>query len=155
MANNSSTDIMDDILSHYRPQVIALYNKVNFFRSNDIPVEEAFWNALDLAHSNIQNGKSFNPMVMRGTAGLHAELSTSPAYNPYQVGYNEIISRDLHGWENRVNLLNAYSGTSYYMFRIDGNFYLVWLNSHGEINQVCSDWWLDEIPGAITSLPVA
>ena len=145
---NIDSNTMEDILSHYRPRVIALYNTLNFFRNNDLPVEEAFWNNVDLAHANIQNGKDFNPMVVRGTAGLHAELSISPAYNPYQVAYDRIISEDLNGWENRVNLMNAYSGTSYYMFRIEGEFYMVWVNAHGQINQVC-----DSFMGEIT--PVA
>lgn len=136
---------MEDIHSFYRERVITMYNTLNHFRNIGIPVETAFWDAISLAHAQIQNGLLYNPMVIRGTAGVHAELSMGLYYNPYQLAYDQIVAENRTGWDARVNLPNLYSGTSYYMFRIQDTFYLVWVNSHGEINQLCGEGWMEEI----------
>jgi hypothetical protein len=136
---------MEDIHYFYRQRVITIYNTLNHFRNIGIPVEPAFWDSISLAYAQIQNGILYNPMVVHGTAGLHASLSISTIYNPYQTAFNQIVSENRMGWDARVNLPNAYSSTSYYMFRVQDTFHLVWINSHGEINELCGDSWLDEI----------
>ncbi len=136
---------MENIHSFYRPRVMKIYNTLNHFRNIGIPVEPAFWDAISVAYARIQNGLDYDISVMRGTSGLHATLSMSSFYNPYQTAYDQIVSDNLIGWENRVNLPNAYSGTSYYMFKIQDDFYLVWVNAHGEINELCDDYWVNEI----------
>jgi hypothetical protein len=146
---------MENIHYFYRQRVITMYNTLNHFRNIGIPVELAFWNAIDSAHAQIQNGLLYNPMVIHGTAGLHVSLSNSPTYNPYQTAFNQIVSENRMGWDARVNLPNAYSSTSYYMFRVQDTFHLVWINSHGEINELCSDSWLENITvPSVTALVV-
>lgn len=144
ISQDNTDNIMEDIQTFYRERVIMMYNTLNHFKNSGIPVADNFWNNISLAHAQIQNGLEYNPMVIRGTAGLHAELSVSPSYNPFQIAYDSILSGGLSGWENRINLENAYSGTSYYMFRLQDEFYLVWVNSQGEINQL-NDSFMSEI----------
>lgn len=123
-----------------RPRQMEIFKILTRFREAGIPIEDAFWQGVNIAQTKITNGEDYTPCF--DTAGLHPTLSRG-LYNPYQDGYDTIINQNRHGWDQRVGVHNMYSGTGYRMFRLDGVFYLVHVNGSDEINEVENDYWLN------------
>lgn len=141
MATTSWGNIPESVSTVRRARQTALYDKLNMLRTvHNVPIEQAFWSGVQTADGQIRNGEDYTPCF--STAGLHSTLSMSSLYNPYQVAYDTIISEGRNGWEQRINVPNAYYGTGYYMFRIGDQFYLVYTNATGEVNMVEDDHWL-------------
>jgi hypothetical protein len=144
MANITWGEIPESIIAEQRERQTALYEKLAVLRNtHHVPIEPAFWSAVQTADGKIRNNEDY--VSCFGTAGLHHTLSVRTGYNPYQVAYDRIVSNNLNGWEERVNVPNAFSGTSYYMFRVDATFYLVYTNSSDEVNEVEDNYWLTHV----------
>lgn len=129
----------NDYLAHTRPYQLEIYEKLSRFRDAGIPIEDAYWQGVYKAQGKIANDEEYVPCL--STAGLHYTLSVSSMYNPYKYARDIILEENRNGWDQRVDVPNAYSGTGYYMFRLDGILYLVYVNSSDEINMVESDSW--------------
>lgn len=140
-------------LEEFRPQQIQLFKTLDLFRSKGIPVEDAFYNRVKTAHDKIIAGEEYTACF--DTAGLHYTLSRRSWYNPYADGYYTIINENCNGWDQRVGVHNVCSATGYRMFRLDGVFYLVYVNRDNEINKVESDNWIKTEIGIDASSPPA
>jgi hypothetical protein len=138
-----------EYLAAYRPHQIKLFKTLELFCSKGIPIEDAFYQGVSEAHAKIMKDEEYEPCT--DTAGLHHTLSKRSWYNPYQDAYHTIVSEDRNGWEQYVGLHNVYSSTGYRMFRLDGVFYLVYVNATNAINKVEGDWWHSEF--AMPTLP--
>jgi hypothetical protein len=132
---------------HMKPIVIEMYNTAKKLKDAGIPLAPVFWDYLVDAKNKIDNGDEYMPPRPGWFAGLHATLSVGGGYNPYQICYNTIFRENLNGWEDRVQMLNSWSSTNYYLVRVDGDVYMVWLNAHDQVQHIDLHWRseLDEL----------
>ncbi len=125
---------------HMKPTVIATHDIAKTLKDNGVPIASKLWDYLVDAKAKIDAGLDYTPLRPGWFRGLSAELSISPAYNPYKVCYAEIHRDNLNGWDTRIRMLNSWSATDYYMVRIAGEVYVVWLNSSDEVLHIDLHW---------------
>ena len=133
--------IMTKFKEDMRHRQLEIFNILTRFREAGIPIEDAFWQGVSAAQAKISIGEDYT--VCTDTAGLHYTLSRRSWYNPYADAYYTILRENRNGWDQRVGVHNVCSATGYRMFRLDGVFFLVYVNKDDEINLVEGDHWIN------------
>ncbi len=136
----ASVNMILSLSEHMKPTVIATHDIAKTLKDNGVPIASKLWDYLVDAKAKIDAGLDYTPLRPGWFRGLSAELSISPAYNPYKVCYAEIHRDNLNGWDTRIRMLNSWSATDYYMVRIAGEVYVVWLNSSDEVLHIDLHW---------------
>lgn len=136
----ASTNMIPSLSEHMKPTVIATHDIAKTLKDNGVPIAAKLWDYLVDAKAKIDAGLNYTPLRPGWFRGLCAELSISPAYNPYKICYTEIHRDNLNGWDDRIRMLNSWSATDYYMVRIAGEVYVVWLNSSDEVLHINLHW---------------
>ena len=136
----ANIDVMLSLSEHMKPIVIEMYNTVKKLNDAGIPLAPVFWNYLVDAKHKIDNNEEYTPPRPGWFAGLHATLSVGGGYNPYQICYNKIFQENLNGWDDRVQMLNSWSATRYYLIRVNAEIFMVWLNTDNQVQHIDLHW---------------
>jgi hypothetical protein len=136
----ASANMIPSLSDHMKPTVIATHDIAKMLNDNGVPIAAKLWDYLVDAKAKIDAGLDYTPPRPGWFRGLCAELSISPAYNPYKVCYTKIHRDNLNGWDARIRMLNSWSSTDYYMIRIAGEVYVVWLNASNEVLYIDLNW---------------